>query len=107
MTNKPDNEPVIDTRTIEDIPKDKRPKYGGRAKGTPNKKTSEIRACIHDLVTDNMDNIQGWLDSVAKEDPAKAINIFINLAEYVLPKLSKIDMSNGKKAGNVNVTITK
>jgi hypothetical protein len=64
-----------------------RPKTGGRKKGTPNRVTVDVRAAFAELAVRNFDRIQNWLDQVAHDSPAKAIELFIQLAEFAVPKL--------------------
>ena len=83
-------------------------KTGGRGKGTTNKVTKETREAFKEFVENNHEHFQGWIERVAENNPAKAIELVSNLAEYVLPKLSraevvaeietkeKIDLSNYK-----------
>jgi len=66
----------------------------GRPKGTGNKTTEEIRAAFRDLTEANIDKVQGWLDQVAAEDPNSALDKFLKLAEYVLPKLARVETTH-------------
>lgn len=66
-------------------------KYGGRKKGTPNKQTKEIRDAYKILIETNLDNMTKWINSIAKENPEKAIDILLKLSEYVVPKLNRIE----------------
>lgn len=69
----------------EDSPK--RPKTGGRQKGTPNRATAEVRQAFADLVQGNLDNVKVWLDRVARDNPAKAVELILQLSRYILPEL--------------------
>jgi hypothetical protein len=60
-------------------------------KGVSNKNVDEIRAAFRELTEANMDKVQGWLDQVAAEDPNSALDKFLKLAEYVLPKLARVE----------------
>jgi hypothetical protein len=64
-------------------------KVGGKKKGTPNKDTKAIKEAFQMLIENNLDNLTKWLNTVAKDDPNKAINHIINLSEYILPKLAR------------------
>ena len=66
-------------------------KIGGKQKGTPNKTTKEIREAFQLLIENNLDNMTQWVKSIANEDPAKAMNLLIQLAEYNIPKLARIE----------------
>ena len=76
-------------------------KTGGRGKGTTNKVTKETREAFKEFVEDNQEQFQGWIDRVAETNPAKAIELVSNLAEYVLPKLSRTEVQ-----GEVETKIT-
>jgi hypothetical protein len=70
-------------------------KYGGRTKGTPNKKTQEILALIED--TGCMHPITG-LAKIAQQtydegDFATSMGAFKELAQYVAPKRKAIEHS--------------
>jgi hypothetical protein len=74
------------------------PKTGGRKKGTPNKISADARAAIALLAERNVGKLEGWLVQVAKEDPAKAADIFLRVIEYHIPKLARTDVTtNGKE----------
>jgi hypothetical protein len=65
----------------------------GRRKGVPNKITRDVRAAVAELAQNNMHKLQGWLDRVAKKDPAKAADLFVRLLEYHIPKLARAEMA--------------
>jgi uncharacterized protein YeeX (DUF496 family) len=73
----------------------------GRPKGVQNKVTKETREAFKEFVEDNQEQFQGWIDRVAETNPAKAIELVSNLAEYVLPKLSRTEIQ-----GEVETKIT-
>lgn len=61
----------------------------GRPKGASDKKTSEFKAALNKLLEDASPKLQAWLEEVAKDDPAKALDHLCRLAEYVHPKLAR------------------
>lgn len=61
-------------------------KTGGRAKGVENKSTSEVRKNFNELFDGNISKVQDWLDKTAKRSPAKALELFLKLSEFVVPK---------------------
>lgn len=75
------------------------PKTGGRQAGTDNKVTAEFRETVRRLLEDNSGNFGRWLTLVAegdgtgsgKPDPAKALTIVAQLAEFAAPKLSRTE----------------
>lgn len=66
-------------------------KKGGRVKGTPNKNTSENRAVMQALFDNNKEFVNEWFMRTSKRQPAKALELFIKIAEYVTPK-AKIEV---------------
>lgn len=67
-------------------------KTGGRAKGTPNKATADVRAAIAQLLEHAAPKMVVWLDRVAKDDPAQALNIVSRMTEYHIPKLQRTEL---------------
>ena len=61
----------------------------GRPKGVPNKATTELKESFKQLAEDNVDQLQDALDTLFEDDPAKAIQHFLALSEYVTPKLAR------------------
>jgi hypothetical protein len=74
-------------------------KTGGRVKGTPNKATAQFREAIKGLIDGNHENVSRWLYEVAEgcpekniqPNPAKAFELYLNMMEYVVPKLSRVE----------------
>jgi len=78
----------------------------GRPKGTPNKLTSKTREAFNMLIEDNIPKLNDWLSKVAKDDPARALDIIAKLAEYTTPKLARTETSlqvTDKKQFNVDI----
>ena len=65
------------------------PKTGGRAKGTPNKVASPIKACISNLLTKytNSEDFQNDFESL---EPRDRLAICERLLQYVTPRLQTI-----------------
>lgn len=72
-------------------------KTGGRQKGTPNKNTSEIKDCFEQLLKKNISKLDQWIDAIAIKDPAKALDIYIKISEFILPKLARKEYSQEVK----------
>lgn len=70
----------------------------GRVKGTPNKVTKSFRETIQRLLEDNSENVSKWLESVAQDDPSKALDLVSKLAEYAAPKLARTELVGDDKA---------
>lgn len=73
----------------------------GRKKGTVNKVTIEIRESFRMLLESNVDQMSEWLQRVAAVDPAKALNIMLDLAEYHIPKLQRTELTGSVKTENI------
>jgi hypothetical protein len=63
----------------------------GKPLGAENHITKDIKQAYKELIENNVDNLTKWLSDIAKNNPEKAIYILINLSEYVIPKLGRID----------------
>lgn len=73
----------------------KRPKYGGRAKGVPNKVTTELRNILTDIIDDNR---QTFLEKLKELNPRDFAIIYIQLCKLVLPTQINLDTPNEKSA---------
>jgi hypothetical protein len=73
-------------------------KTGGRAPGTPNKSTTDVRAAIAVFAQANVAKIDGWLNEI--EDPAKRLDLYLRAIEYHLPKLGRMEVT-GANGGPV------
>ena len=61
----------------------KREKTGGRAKGTPNKVTQEVRQLLNELVRENLPQLR--ID-LATLEPYQRVNALVKLSQFILPK---------------------
>ena len=80
------------------------PKTGGREMGTPNKATGIARIAFANFVDNNSDKLQQWLDEIATNDkhgPKVAFDCLMQVAEFHVPKLSRID-----HVGDTTATVT-
>lgn len=64
-------------------------RMGGRAKGTPNNKTKEVRTFISDLLKNKMADIEEAFDQLEAKDKVAA---FTQLVKYVIPSLQSVDI---------------
>jgi len=62
-------------------------------KNVPNKSTEEIREAYQLLVEKNLTKMSRWLNKVAKEDPAKALELIHKFSDFLLPKLNRTEIS--------------
>lgn len=67
-----------------------RQKTGGRAKGTPNKATAELRERFSSLLESNFDTIQSDLNKLEPKDRIKTI---LEISKFVIPTLKAVDNS--------------
>lgn len=70
----------------------------GRPKGIPNKTTRDVREAIAKLAESTVDQVEVWLKAVATDDPGKALDLWLKLVEYHIPKLARTEMT-GKDGG--------
>ena len=89
------------------VKKNRRPPNAGigRKVGTKNLVTQSVREMFADFVAYNAANVQALFDRVSKKDPAKALTIFTNLADFVLPRLARTEVVNtGDPLVSLNIT---
>jgi len=85
---------------------EKKPRIGGRQKGTPNKITNEAREAIALFVDNNAHRLEGWLEQVAEKNPEKAFQLFQSVIEYHIPKLARTEQTlTGADGGPVEHSI--
>lgn len=81
---------------------EKKPNQGKRG---PNKTTLEVRQAIAQLAESSAPMVEQWLATVATEDPAKAMDLWLKMIEYHVPKLARTEVT-GKDGGPVRVFAT-
>lgn len=62
-------------------------KFGGRTKGTPNKLTKELRTVLKNILYNEIEKIEDYLDLL---EPKEKLETIIKLMPYILPKTSTI-----------------
>jgi len=67
----------------------KRPKYGGRKAGTPNKITGDVRRAMAEFLQDNWGEVQRCFDELT--DPKDKLVLLLKFAEFVVPKMRAVD----------------
>jgi hypothetical protein len=86
------------------VAKRKPPNAGkGRVKGVPNKVTADVRRAFTMLLEGSSEKLAGWLEKVAKTDPARALDLVAKFAEYHIPKLSRTELSTGSDTLKVEI----
>lgn len=77
---------------------------GGRK--TPNRITTNMREAVSRLAIRNVDQVQGWLERVAERSPARAIDLYLRLLEFHMPKLARTEVT-GEDGGALVVKIVR
>ena len=57
---------------------------------------NKIRQAFHHLALNNLDAVQSWLHKVAEDSPAKAVELFLELAKFSLPQLKEATLTVNK-----------
>lgn len=66
----------------------------GRPKGSKGRTLAKARGILHELVERKAATIELWLDEVYHQDgPAAALKLFIDIAEFTLPKLARTELT--------------
>jgi len=83
-------------------------KLGGRKPGALNRSTEAAKLTLARIANQGLDAFKEDIEKIRKENPAKAIDLYIKLLEYVLPKTSRIKMSGeiNQKIQQISVNIT-
>jgi hypothetical protein len=79
-------------------------KTGGRTKGTPNHVTSAARQAFLATFGKLEGDLETWIRETAKDDPGKASDLVIRMAEYHFPKLGRAEVV-GPDGGPVEIVI--
>lgn len=78
----------------------------GKPKG-PNRATVEFRQTVQALLDGNRENVAKWLETVAADDPYKALSLLTNLAEFAAPKLARTEHVGDKDNPVVVQSVTR
>lgn len=71
----------------------KRPQpKGGSRKGVPNRATADVRTAIAKIAEQNVGKLSGWLTRIARKDPARAMELYLRMIEYHIPKLTRTEI---------------
>jgi|TARA_R110001632_G_scaffold23471_2_gene66519 hypothetical protein len=66
----------------------------GRPKGSKNKNTQQIREAYQRLTEDNLENMSIWIQQIAADSPEKAFKLMLEMSEFVLPKISRMELTS-------------
>lgn len=70
-----------------------KPKTGGKQKGTPNKKTLVLETFCQDIIEGGIPRFNEAMNTLAEKNPQKYIDSYLQLLEYVKPKLARQDIN--------------
>ena len=62
---------------------------------------ARIRYAFAELADMNVDNVHRWLSEVAAQSPAKAVELFMELAQFTIPKLKAMSIDVRSTDGSV------
>lgn len=84
-------------------PRPKPPSAGrGRKKGELNKTTRDVREMVAVVAQKNAAKIDGWLARVARKSPERALDLYLRMLEYHIPKLTRTEIvKDDNKVGRV------
>ena len=71
---------------------DTRINKNGRPVGAVNRSTEQMKLTLARAANKTLDTISEDLEKIRKENPEKAIQLALQLMEYVMPKLSRTEM---------------
>ena len=88
--------------------KPRQPK-GGSRKGIPNKATADVRSAIALIAEKNVKKLDGWLTRIGRKDPGRAMELYLRMIEYHIPKLTRTEIvkppgSNGRVIDSSQLT---
>ena len=66
----------------------------GRAKGIPNKTTTEIKEAFQMLLEDNLPTLQRDISSL---EPKERVKFMLDLASFIIPKMKSVDLKDKKE----------
>jgi hypothetical protein len=82
----------------------------GRPKGSPNKGTEALRKRIATLTEKNYPRLSEALESVEAENPAKFVELYLQLLRYTLPQLQSVQQTleySDDTISKINIQIVK
>ena len=66
---------------------------GSKSKRGTDNNLREVREVYLNLLEANTDNIQRWLNEVAEDDPAKALELLLKISAFVIPKPKTVQIA--------------
>jgi len=86
------------------MPNHNLPPGPGRPKGSENKARAVHRQFWQEVLDQEGDNIKESLQQVRENDPAAYLKIVVSLTEFVMPKLSRTELT-GTEGETISVTL--
>lgn len=77
----------------------------GRPKGVPNKATLQFKEALNNLLEHAAPSMVDWLEQV--DSPERRFDILSKFAEYIYPKLGRVENQQLDKDGNATDAVTK
>lgn len=65
----------------------------GRKKGQINKATKDVRATIALIAGRKAHLVETWLTRVGRKNPAQALDLYLKMIEYHIPKLTRSELT--------------
>ena len=81
----------------------------GRPVGAVNRSTEQMKLTLARAANKTLDTISEDLEKIRKENPEKAIQLALQLMEYVMPKLSRTEMKAeiNQRIQQINVNVNR
>ena len=81
----------------------------GRPVGALNRSTEQMKLTLARAANKTLDTISEDLEKIRKDNPEKAIQLALQLMEYVMPKLSRTEMKAeiNQRIQQINVNVNR
>ncbi len=63
---------------------------GEKSKRGQSKTTLELQSSFNTILSNNVDNIDKWINDVAEKEPAKALDLILKMSSFIMPKMRAI-----------------
>ena len=73
---------------------------GKKSKRGRSKTTIELQNSFNIILSNNLENLESWLNEVAKKEPAKALDLILKMSSFVMPKMRTIQSEDTSKQCN-------
>ena len=71
---------------------------GQKSKRRQDTQLKALRSLFSEVIDTNKSKIQGWIDEVGKDDPAKALEILLKFSSFIIPKPKTIEIIEPKNS---------